>query len=283
MIGFSQAKINLGLHVLSKRADGFHNIETIFYPIAWTDIVELLPCHGVQLQVSGIVPCKNMEDNVCVKAFRLLQAERKLKGAEIYLHKHVPFGAGLGGGSANAATMLKLINRLFLLKLNDKQLVYYASKLGSDCAFFIYDEPMLASGRGEILTPLNVSLPLRGYKLLIVKPNININTAQAYQNVVPCSTRPSLQTIIEQPIEAWQSLLSNDFEPSIFAQHPCLQDIKQSMYEHGAIYASMSGGGSAIFGIFMNMPTEDFSKVASNITSKISASYSPFTTFMQDL
>jgi 4-diphosphocytidyl-2-C-methyl-D-erythritol kinase len=252
MLRLSYAKINLGLHITEKRSDGYHNLQTIFFPIKWTDIVEVIPANTLRLYVSGINPCANDEDNICLKAFRLLQHDFCLKGADIYLHKHVPVGAGLGGGSSNAATVLLAVNEVFSLNMNTEQLLPYAAQLGSDCAFFLYSQPMAATGRGEILSPIDISL--QGYKLLVVKPEISVNTAQAYQNIVPCKDRPSLWEIAALPVEKWRHRLTNDFEDSVFAQYPLLAQIKADMYRQNAVYAAMSGSGSAIFGIFRSIP-----------------------------
>jgi 4-diphosphocytidyl-2-C-methyl-D-erythritol kinase len=252
MLRLSPAKINLGLQITEKRTDGFHNLQTVFYPIKWADIVEVMPANTLRLHVTGINPCISGEENICTKAFRLLQKDFNLRGADIYLHKHVPFGAGLGGGSSNAATVLMTANEVFELGLDTEQLAAYATQLGSDCAFFLYNQPMLGTERGEFLTPINISL--QEYKLLIVKPPVNVNTAEAYKNIVPHSNRPPLQSIIRQPIHTWKSALVNDFEHSVFAVYPVLEQIKDTMYNNGAIYAAMSGSGSAIFGIFEETP-----------------------------
>jgi 4-diphosphocytidyl-2-C-methyl-D-erythritol kinase len=260
MIRLSPAKINLGLLVIEKRTDGYHNLQTLFYPIDWSDIVEVVPSNKLQLYVTGLNPCINMEDNICAKAFRMLQHDFNLYGADIYLHKHVPFGAGLGGGSSNATSVLLAANAAFNLHLSLEQIQEYAARLGSDCAFFIHCKPMLAYGRGEILHPSDISL--KGRSLLIVKPNININTTQAYKNITPRKNRMPLHDIIAMPMSKWQAWLTNDFEESAFMQYPILRHIKDSMYLHGAIYAAMSGSGSAIYGIFDAIPqalTAEFS------------------------
>ncbi|MDR1226511.1 MAG: 4-(cytidine 5'-diphospho)-2-C-methyl-D-erythritol kinase [Prevotellaceae bacterium] len=251
---FSNAKINLGLHVIEKRADGFHNIETVFLPIGWSDVVEALPHPDtLTLHTTGLCVDVEQEKNLCAKAFRSLQKDFNLSGADIFLHKQVPFGAGLGGGSSNATFVLRALNEIFQLSLSQQQLAEYAGKLGSDCAFFIYNSPMLATGRGEILTPVSVNLS--GYELLVVKPPFGVSTAEAYADVTPKKPVAVLQKIINQPIITWRELLVNDFELSVFAKYPRLSAIKKQLYDCGATYAAMSGSGSSMFGIFKRIPS----------------------------
>ncbi len=255
MLHFSNAKINLGLHVTGKRSDGFHNIETVFLPVAWSDIVEVIPAPNqpdVTIECTGLPIDAEPEKNLCVRAYRLLQKDFSLPPVQIFLHKIVPSGAGLGGGSSNAAFVLRALSEVFSLALSQKDLQSYAAKLGSDCAFFIYNTPMLATGRGEILQPVDVNLS--GYELLIVKPGIHVSTAGAYAGVTPKNPENSLQDIISKDIAQWKNVLVNDFEPSVFAQHPPLLSIKNQLYDSGASYAAMSGSGSSIFGIFDKVP-----------------------------
>jgi 4-diphosphocytidyl-2-C-methyl-D-erythritol kinase len=252
MLQLSNAKINLGLHVTQRRPDGFHNIETALFPIGWSDVVEALPDKALILRCSGLPVGVAPEKNLCARAFRLLQKDFGLPGADIYLHKQVPPGAGLGGGSSNAAFVLLALNKIFHLALSQQRLAGYAAQLGSDCAFFVYNVPMLATGRGEVLQPVAVSLS--GYELLVVKPPLGVSTAEAYAGITPKAPRVSLQSAVTRRVEAWKELLVNDFEPLVFARYPLLQDVKSRLYGCGAAYAAMSGSGSALFGIFEKMP-----------------------------
>jgi 4-diphosphocytidyl-2-C-methyl-D-erythritol kinase len=252
MLLFSNAKINLGLHVTQRRPDGFHNIETVFFPIGWCDMVEVLPYMSLTLYCTGLPTGVEPESNLCARAFRLLQKDFGLPGASIFLHKQVPLGAGLGGGSSNAATVLRALNEIFRLSLPQGKLAEYAAQLGSDCAFFTCNTPMLATGRGEILQPVAVNLA--GYALLVVKPPLSVSTAEAYAGVAPKAPAADLRSIVGQGVEAWREALVNDFEPSVFAKYPPLADIKNALYGCGARYAAMSGSGAALFGIFEKIP-----------------------------
>jgi len=249
MIGFSPAKINLGLHVLFKRDDGYHEIETIFYPVPWFDAVEIISASQLSLHLSGLSIPGNPDDNLCMKAYRLIKQDfPDLSPLEIYLHKTIPPGAGLGGGSANAAILLQLLNLKFALHLTPAKLQLYAQQLGSDCAFFLQHQPCYATGRGEQLSPLELNLA--GYELLIVCPPLSVPTSWAYQHIQPMTPRTTLKSLIQLPVEAWKDHLLNDFETPVFAQFPLLREIKQQLYALGACYASLSGSGSALFGIF---------------------------------
>jgi 4-diphosphocytidyl-2-C-methyl-D-erythritol kinase len=252
MLLFSNAKINLGLHVTQRRPDGFHNIETVFFPVGWRDVVEALPGDSLTLRCTGLRIDVEQERNLCTRAFRLLQKDFGLPGAALFLHKQVPLGAGLGGGSSNAAAVLQALNEAFRLALPRRRLAEYAAQLGSDCAFFIYNTPMLATGRGEILQPVAVNLS--GYALLVVKPPLSVSTAEAYAGVSPKAPAADLRSVVSQGVEAWREALVNDFEPSIFAKYPLLADVKKALYGCGARYAAMSGSGAAVFGIFEKMP-----------------------------
>jgi len=249
MIGFSPAKINLGLHVLFKRDDGYHEIETIFYPVPWFDAVEIISAPQLTLHLSGMPIPGNPDDNLCMKAYRLVKQDfPDLPAVAIYLHKTIPPGAGLGGGSANAATVLQLLNLKFALQLTPAQLQSYAQQLGSDCAFFLQHQPCYATGRGEQLEP--ITLKLDDYALLLVCPSMAVSTSWAYQHIQPLASRTSLKSLIQLPVEAWKNHLVNDFETPVFAQFPVLREIKQQLYALGACYASLSGSGAALFGIF---------------------------------
>ena len=242
-------KINLGLHIIEKLPSGYHALETVFYPCHnYEDTIEIVPTPQFSFILKNADFTCDVEHNLCVKAFRLLQKKYDLPPVEIILTKHIPSGAGLGGGSADAALTLKMLNTLFALQLSAQQLHEFAAHLGSDTAFFLYDEPMYATGRGEILTP--VVLDLSKYRIEVICSNISISTAQAYSAITPKKPKCSLLQIIKSPIETWRDHLVNDFEEVIFKQHPQLLEIKNELYKRGALYASMSGSGSAMYGIF---------------------------------
>ncbi|MEY4931298.1 MAG: hypothetical protein RI909_2022 [Bacteroidota bacterium] len=248
MVVFPHCKINLGLQVISKRDDGYHNIETCFYPIPWKDILEIIPAKEFAFTSSGaIIPGKE-EDNLCIRAYRILQTQFNLDPVKIHLHKVLPTGAGLGGGSSDAAFTLRVLNTIFDLKQSTDQLRHYAAQLGSDCSFFIDNKPMLGSGRGELLKELPLSL--QGYYMVLIKPDIHVSTADAYAGVKPQTPHQSIADILARPVEEWKDFLFNDFEKSVFAKFPAIEAIKKELYQQGAIYASMSGSGSSVFGIF---------------------------------
>ncbi len=250
MVAFPHCKINLGLHVISRREDGYHNIETCFYPVPWTDILEIIPSKEFAFTSSGsIIPGKEV-DNLCVKAYQLLKEQFKLDPVKIHLHKVLPTGAGLGGGSSDAVFTLRLLNSVFELKLSTIQVKEFASLLGSDCAFFVEDKPMLGSGRGEQLTDLQLSL--KDYYLVVVKPDIHVSTAEAYSGVKPQLPVYSVSEVLARPISEWKEYLVNDFEKSVFKKYPSIEAIKKNLYDHGAVYASMSGSGSSVYGIFQS-------------------------------
>lgn len=253
MITFPNCKINLGLDVVSKRADGYHNLETIFYPLPLTDVLEITvedepdaPDYTFEMYNASF-NC-NSEENLVVKAYKILASEYKLPKVKISLFKHIPTGAGLGGGSADAAFALKMLNEIGRLSLTDEQLEEYAARLGADCAFFIKNRPAFAQGIGNILSPIECSL--KGYHIVVVKPELHISTKEAYSFVRPSQPMVSLQDIAPRPVNMWRSSMKNDFEVSAFAIHPEMQQIKEKLYSLGAFYASMSGSGSAFYGIF---------------------------------
>jgi 4-diphosphocytidyl-2-C-methyl-D-erythritol kinase len=249
MIQFSPCKINLGLSILEKRADGFHALETVFYPVGLQDIVEVVPAKLFAFSHTGISIPGDVSNNLCVKAYHLLKADFPEMGdVKIHLHKNIPMGAGLGGGSGDGTTVLILLNQLFELNLTQKQLIEYAARLGSDCPFFIFNEACHATGRGEILEP--TSIDLSSYTIALVHPGIHIATSWAFQQLSPCVKEKSIATIIKQPMNTWKSELINDFEAPVFKAHPSLEAFKNNLYSQGAIYASMSGSGSSLFGIF---------------------------------
>lgn len=258
MIVFPHCKINLGLRVLSKRPDGYHNIETVFYPLNWQEGLELVQQSVISssqlpdephLSTSGISIPGSPTDNICVKAYHALKKDFPgLPPVKIHLHKTIPTGAGLGGGSSNGAFTLMLLNKKFNLGLTREQLLRYALSLGSDCPFFLADQPCYATGQGEKLSP--VSPGLEDFSFLIVYPAIPIQTAWAFSMVVPSRPLKSVQTIVQQPIASWHQELENDFEPAIFEKYPEIGIIKKRLYEHGALYASLTGTGSSVYGIF---------------------------------
>ncbi|QHS58919.1 4-(cytidine 5'-diphospho)-2-C-methyl-D-erythritol kinase [Chitinophaga agri] len=249
MIVFPNCKINLGLHVVSKRADGFHELETVFYPLPLTDALEVISPGKLAFTTSGIAVPGDSADNLCLKAWRLLKQDfPEIPEVNIHLHKHIPIGAGLGGGSADAAFMLQLLNNRFQLELTKDQLISYAAILGSDCPFFIENKAVYATGRGEIMTPID--LDLSGWSFVLVYPGVHINTGWAFGKITPKAPVLSLRESIMQPVETWRETVSNDFEAAVFPAHPELALIKEKLYTAGAVYASMSGSGSAFVGIF---------------------------------
>ena len=250
MITFPNAKINLGLNIVERRADGYHNIETVFYPVPLTDILEIVPSSSGTTSLTcygNTVDCPP-EKNLVMKAYRMMEERYNLLPVEIYLYKHIPDGAGLGGGSSDAAHAMVMLNRMFGLGLTDAELASMAANIGADCAFFVYNRPMLATGIGDILTPVDVDL--RGKTLLLVKPQAGVDTRTAYSRVIPAPSTMELSRIIASPVATWDGLLVNDFEPSVFTSLPQLWLIKAQLLDAGAQYAAMSGSGSTIFGIF---------------------------------
>lgn len=250
MIIFPSAKINIGLQILSKRDDGFHNIYTFFYPVDdLKDILEIVESSNrhTNIHISGNNLDGNAEENLCLKAYYKLAEKHKLPPIDIYLHKLIPAGAGLGGGSSDAASTLILLNKMFDLKIDNHELKNIASQLGSDCAFFIDNKPAFASSRGEILEEVEFILDK---KIIIKVPDVHISTKEAYSLVRPNSVVPDLKKLIFSDINTWKDNIKNDFEESILINHPEIAKIKNEMYEEGAIYASMSGSGSAVYGIF---------------------------------
>ena len=230
-----------------KRADGFHNIESIFYPVHFEDVLEILPADSFSFHGHGIPVTGKTSDNLCVKAYELLRQQHDLPAVEMHLLKNIPAGAGLGGGSSDASYTLKLLNEVFDLNIDRPQLEKYAAQLGSDCPFFIANTSAYISGRGEMLEPVDLSL--KGYYITIVHPGIHISTREAFANLKPSAADISIKEIIKKPVEQWKDLLRNDFEAYAFQTYPVLTEIKQKLYDAGAIYASMSGSGSAVYGI----------------------------------
>ena len=248
MISFPNAKINLGLNIVSKREDGYHNIESCFYPIPWYDSLEVIKAASFSFHSYGLdIPGDN-SSNLCVKAYELIRADHDIPPVEIHLLKNIPMGAGLGGGSADGAFTLKMLNDLFELGLSDEKLESYALQLGSDCPFFIKNQPAIAKGRGEELEA--IELDLSGYHLGIHNPGIHVSTKEAYSGIVPQLPPISIVSIIRTPLKEWKDSIVNDFETSIFPNHPAIAELKQDMYDTGAVYASMTGSGSTVFGLF---------------------------------
>jgi 4-diphosphocytidyl-2-C-methyl-D-erythritol kinase len=253
MVVFPNAKINLGLRILSKREDGYHNLNTVFFPIQSCDALEIITQSRsdapVEFSTSGREIPGDLETNLCLKAYHLLKKDfPQLPSIKVHLHKQIPMGAGLGGGSSDGAFMLKLLNEKFNLNINQDKLIEYALQLGSDCPFFIVNSPVLAESRGEIMKP--ILLNLNGKKITLVCPGIHISTKEAFSNVKPNKEVPSCEELVALPIERWRNTLINDFENSVFPSHPEIATIKEKLYELGAVYASMSGTGSTVYGIF---------------------------------
>lgn len=248
MITFPNAKINLGLHVTAKRNDGYHEIETVFYPIPWKDALECTPADKLALSIAGLSIDGPVTNNLVWRAYALLAQDHDLAPVQLHLLKKIPFGAGLGGGSADGAFALQLLNEYFALGLDDTQLQAYAAQLGSDCPFFIDNRPALGTGRGEQLTPL--SIDLSPYHLVVIYPGLTVDTGWAYGQLSPQAAPKPLREVIAMPVEDWEIYLTNDFEGPVFARYPTLEMIKLELYEAGATYAAMSGSGSAVFGLF---------------------------------
>ena len=248
MITFPNAKINLGLNIVERRADGYHNIETVFYPIPLTDALEIVPAAEVSLTCYGNAVDCPPEKNLVMKAYRLMQERYGLPPVAMHLYKHIPDGAGLGGGSSDAAHTLMMLNRMFDVGITDEETAAMAATLGADCAFFVYNRPLMATGIGDIFAPVDVDL--KGKTLLLVKPPMGVDTRTAYSRVAPQQPSVPLSEVISRPVNLWDGLLVNDFEPSVFAALPQLWLIKARLLDAGALYAAMSGSGSTVFGIF---------------------------------
>lgn len=262
MIVFPCAKINLGLNIVSKREDGYHNLETVFYPIPLYDALEIkymdenFPSDtACDLKVTGNAVDCDEQKNLVVKAYHILAADYQLPRIHTHLYKHIPSQAGLGGGSSDAAFMIRLLDERFRLNIGNPEMERYAARLGADCAFFIEAEPAYAEGIGDVLMPADgPDGNLHGYYLCVVKPDVAVSTKEAYSAITPKKPAKSCRDIVRQPIETWKEELINDFEGPIFKMHPELEAIKQKLYDQGAVYASMSGSGSALYGIFKEEP-----------------------------
>ncbi len=261
MLTYPNAKINIGLNIIEKRPDGYHNIETVFYPIGLSDILQVEvseTCTDYSFSSSGLIIEGDPENNLIIKAFRLIQSEFEIPPVDITLIKQIPFGAGLGGGSSDAAFMMKMLNEMFGLKITNRKLEKMVSELGADCAVFIRNRAVFATGTGNIFSP--VKLKLKGYFLILIKPEIHVSTIEAYSLVTPEKPAISIRESINRPISEWKNLIHNDFEKSVFAKYPEIETIKNKLYNSGAVYASMSGSGSSVYGIFEKEPVniEDF-------------------------
>lgn len=254
MLCFPNCKINLGLSITGRFQDGYHRIETVIYPLALSDMLEIVPATsgGDSFVVSGLPVDGPVNDNLCYKAWKIIHETYRTGPVKLHLHKIIPSGAGLGGGSSDAAFTLKMLNTIHNLGLDNQALSGFASRLGMDCPFFISNRPAMATGRGEVLE--NIELNLSGMHLVLVKPAIHISTAEAYAGVTPTEKQARLPEILSEPVASWRSLLINDFELSVFRRYPQIKVIKEKLYDAGAVYAAMSGSGSAVFGLFENRP-----------------------------
>lgn len=271
MICFPNAKINLGLNIIEKRSDGFHNIETVFYPIGWKDALEVIESKSsiqkFNLHLSGIPISGSLEDNLLYKAYQLIEKETKLPNMDVFLHKTLPMGAGLGGGSSDAAFFINLINDQFGLGINEDKRINIARQLGSDCAFFITNKPVFAFQKGDVFQ--RIKLDLSHYTIVVIYPNIHSNTKEAYSLVKPGTPVKPIQEILTQPVSTWKEELKNDFENSIFSKYPKVKEIKEQLYSQGAVYASMSGSGSAVYGIFREVVDMNYWKSFPNWCGKL--------------
>jgi 4-diphosphocytidyl-2-C-methyl-D-erythritol kinase len=258
MVTFPNCKINLGLNIVNKRSDDYHDIETVFFPVHLKDALEVIENEKLGFSISGSPIEGDTEKNLCIKAYQLLKRDfPQLPAIQMHLHKAIPIGAGLGGGSADGAFTLRLLNKRFDLSLSEKQLINYSLQLGSDCPFFILNKPCFATGRGEILE--QIDLDLLTYKIIITHPGVHISTAWAFANIKSSPPIRSIKEIIMQPVETWKEELKNDFEIPVFTQYPEIKKIKDALYSAGAVYASMSGSGSAVYGIFEKDKMESLS------------------------
>ncbi len=252
MIAFPNAKINIGLSVTARRPDGYHELETVFYPVAVRDVLEVVEAGALRFSSSGLPIPGHPGQNLCLKAYHLLAARYPLPPVHIHLHKNIPMGAGLGGGSADAAVLIRLLNDKFSLGMGMPEMEDYCRLLGADCAFFLHNRAVFARGRGDIFEP--VTLSLQGLFLVLLHPGLHVSTAEAFRGIVPGPALHPLEQGLKQSPGEWKSLIVNDFERPVFALHPVLAEIKRALYESGAVYASMSGSGSSVYGIFETLP-----------------------------
>lgn len=262
MILFPNCKINLGLWILRKREDGFHDLETVFYPIPLQDALEVIhhpaPFTDIEFATTGLKVDGTLSDNICVKAYHLLKNDfPQLPPIKMHLHKTIPLGAGLGGGSADGAFTLLLLNKKFNLGISEEQLISYALQLGSDCPFFIKNKPVYATSRGEKMD--DIELDLSSYKFVLVNPGIHVSTGWAFSHITPTAERESLKEIIGLPVEEWKEKLTNDFEEPVMEKHPEIAEIKNTLWQQGAVYVAMTGSGSTMYGIFPRETEPSFS------------------------
>lgn len=255
MIAFPNCKINIGLRVNELRKDGYHNIETIFFPLPWKEAIEVVETTGSTVLTESGIPSNASENNICLKAYQLIRCDfPDIPSVKIHLHKTIPAGAGLGGGSADGTFMLQLLNEKFELNLTNEQLSGYALQLGSDCPFFLLNSPAYATGRGEIFQ--RISLNLEGYFIKIIFPGITVSTKEAFKNMTLSQEGTPLTDLAQQPVATWKETIFNDFEKTIFPRYPLLKEVKEDLYREGAVYASLTGTGSALYGIFNSRPAE---------------------------
>jgi 4-diphosphocytidyl-2-C-methyl-D-erythritol kinase len=260
MILFPNAKINIGLNITERRSDGYHNLETIFYPIKINDALEVIEADKLSFTSTGLDIPGRMEDNLCVKGYHLLKKDFDIPPVSIHLYKHIPIGAGLGGGSSDAAFFIKLMNEKFELALTIEQQQGYARTLGADCAFFIESKPVFAFDRGDEFEP--IKLDLSAYHIALVMPPVQVSTSEAFRGIQPAPVKDSLYDLIYEPVREWKKHIKNDFEANIFKNHIEIRWVKAALYEAGALYAAMSGSGASVFGIFESKP--DLSSLEAN-------------------
>ncbi len=256
MILFPPCKINLGLHILGKRPDGYHALDTLMFQLPFTDLLEIIPSETFSFTSSGLEVPGDASSNLCVKAFRLMQQQYQIPNVKIHLHKIIPMGGGLGGGSADASYVLTGLDQLFNLYLSRERLQELAAELGSDCPLFIQPQPQIAQGRGEILSDFEIDLS--GYYIKLVNVGIHVSTREAFSKVAFYEHVADVAAIVSKPVESWKDMLKNDFEQSVFEHHPQLQEVKNKLYAEGAVYASMSGSGSTMFGVYRDEPGVSF-------------------------
>jgi 4-diphosphocytidyl-2-C-methyl-D-erythritol kinase len=248
MLAFANAKINLGLFLTEKRADGYHNLQTVFYPVKLFDVIEINDANETTCKVEGLIVPGNAENNSCLSAYTRIQNDYNLPDQQITLLKNIPIGAGLGGGSADAAFLIKLVNEKFNLQLTKDRMEAYAREIGADCAFFIENKPVYAVAKGDEFEDL--TLYLSNHFFVLIKPPIHVSTAEAYRNVKVAQPSTSLKELIHLPIAEWKNNIFNDFEESVFTAHPQIDEIKTKLYAAGATFALMSGSGSSVYAIF---------------------------------
>lgn len=263
MVVFPNAKINIGLHVVSKRTDGYHNLETVLYPVPLTDALEMAESDRTAISFSGLAVDGPPENNLVLKAYYLLKSDFDLPPVRFHLHKVIPSEAGLGGGSSDAAFTLKMLNDFFQLGINGKQLKSYAAKLGSDCPFFIDNKPVLATGTGVEFSSLRIDIS--DYKIVVVKSKVSVSTVLAYKNVIPSKPAFNLDEISELKVSDWRNRVVNDFEKYVFTEFPEIENLKSKLYENGAVYASMTGSGSAVYGLFSRLPVKIQNKIPESL------------------